>query len=230
MADKKNVQDVDSGEVIVAKAKDFWEKYNKPLMIVSVAIILLVGGWYIYQNYFVKPKETKAAEVIFKAEDYYRQDSVLLALNGDGQNWGFLKVIDKYGGTKAGNLARFYAGDCFIKLNENQKAIDQLKKFSTSAKQIQARAYKLMGDAYGDLGKNKEAVEYYKKAGHHFESDATNSAEALFMAAYLAQRSLNDNKSAIELYKEIKEKFPRTEQARDADNYLAQMGVYSTEK
>ena len=123
MADKKNVQDADSGEVIVAKAKDFWERYNKPLMIASVAIIVLVGGWYIYQNYFVKPKETKAAEVMFKAEDYYRQDSVLLALNGDGQNWGFLKVIDKYGGTDAGNLAHFYAGDCFIKLNENQKAM-----------------------------------------------------------------------------------------------------------
>ena len=53
MADKKNVQDADSGEVIVAKAKDFWERYNKPLMIASVAIIVLVGGWYIYQNYFV---------------------------------------------------------------------------------------------------------------------------------------------------------------------------------
>ncbi len=230
MADKKFVQDIDSGEVIVAKAKDFWEKYNKPLMIVSVAVIVLVGGWYVYQNYFKNPKELKAAEVMFKAEDYYRQDSIQLALNGDGQNFGFLKVIDKYGGTEAGNLANFYAGDCYIKLNENEKAIKYLKKFSSSSKPIQARAYKLLADAYGDMGNNKDAFDYYKKAGHHFEKDETNSAESLFMAAYLAQRSLNDNKSAIALYKEIKEKFPRTEHARDADNYLAQMGVYSTEK
>lgn len=229
MAEKKNVQGMDSGEMIVEKAKDFWERYNKPLMIASVAIILLVGGWYAYQNFIKNPKEIKAAEVMFKAEDYYRQDSILLALNGDGQNIGFLKVIDKYGGTDAGNLARFYAGDCYIKLNENQKAIDQLKKFSTSSKPIQARAYKLMADAYGDLGKSKEAFDYYKKAGHHFEKDEANSAESLFMAAYLAQRTLNDNKSAIALYKEIKEKYPRTEHARDAENYLAQMGVYSTE-
>lgn len=54
-------------------------------------------------------------------------DSVNLALNGDGMNWGFLRVIDKYGGTKAGNLANFYAGDCYIKLNENEKAIKYLK-------------------------------------------------------------------------------------------------------
>ncbi|MBK8311592.1 MAG: hypothetical protein IPL04_12540 [Chitinophagaceae bacterium] len=59
MADKKNVQDVDSGEVIVAKAKDFWEKYSKPLMIASVAIIVLVGGWYIYQNFFENQRKPK---------------------------------------------------------------------------------------------------------------------------------------------------------------------------
>ncbi len=44
---------------------------------------------------------------MFKAEEYYRMDSLNLALNGDGQNLGFLKVIDRYGGTDAGNLADF---------------------------------------------------------------------------------------------------------------------------
>jgi tetratricopeptide (TPR) repeat protein len=166
---------------------------------------------------------------MFKAEEYYRMDSTNQALNGDGQYWGFLKVIDKYGGTEAGNLANFYAGSCYIKLNDNTKAIKYLKKFSTSSKPVQARAYRLMADAYADLGQNKDAFEYYKKAGHHFEKDMNGSAESLAMAAYLAQRVLNDNKGAIELYKEIKLKFQGTQQAFDADNYLAQMGVYSTE-
>lgn len=229
MSDKKIVQGQDSGEAIIAKAKDFWGKYGKVLTIASLAVILLGGGWYAYKNFVKGPKETKAADAIFKAEEYFRMDSVNQALNGDGQNWGFLKVIDKYGGTEAGNLACFYAGSCYIKLNENEKAVKYLKKFSSSSKMVQARAYKLMADAYGDLGKNKEAFDYYKKAGHHFEKDATGSAESLFMAAYLAQRTLNDPKSATELYKEIKDKFPNTQQAFDADTYLAQMGVYSTE-
>jgi tetratricopeptide (TPR) repeat protein len=230
MSDKVNVQESLNDEMIVAKAKDFWARNGKLLTIASLVVIAVAGGWYAYQNFFQKPKEVKAAEVIFKAEEYYRMDSINLALNGDGQNLGFLKVIDKYGGTDAGNLAHFYAGGCYIKLNENEKALTHLKKFSSDSKPVQARAYKLMADAYGDLGKNKEAFEYYKKAGHHFEKDANNSAEALFMAAYLAQRSLNDTKSAIELYKEIKEKFPKTQQAFDADNYLAQMGVYNSDK
>lgn len=229
MADKQNVKEFDE-QVAIAKAKDFWTKYGKLTTIISVAVILLAGGWYAYRNFVQKPKEVKATESMFKAEEYYRQDSVVKALNGDGQYWGFLKVIDKYGGTKAGNMANFYAGSCYIKLNENEKAVKYLKKFSTSSKPMQARAYKLLGDAYADLGKNADALSYYKKAAAHFEKDEAFAADCLYMAAYLAQKTMNDTKTATSLYKELKEKFPKTQQAFDADNNLAQMGVYSTDK
>ena len=226
MAEKKSMQELDA-EAVVAKAKDFWSRFSKPIMIASSVIILAVGGWYVYQNFFKKPNEAKAVEAMFKAEEYYRLDSVNLALNGDGQNWGFLKVIDKYGGTKAGNLANFYAGNCYIKLNENDKALKYLKKFDGDSKPVQARAYKLMADAYADLGKNTDALDYYKKAARHFEKDVSNSAEYLLYAAYLADRVIKDQKEATALYKEIVEKFPNTQQSSDADKYLAQLGVYN---
>ena len=66
-----------------------------------------------------------------------------------------------------------------------------------------------MGDAYADLGKNADALDYYKKAARHFEKDEANSAEALFLAAYLADRVLKNQKEAIDLYKELKEKYPK---------------------
>lgn len=229
MADKQNVKEFDE-QVAIAKAKDFWSKYGKLTSIISVVVILLAGGWYAYSNFVQKPKEVKATESMFKAEEYYRQDSVVKALNGDGQYWGFLKVIDKYGGTKAGNMANFYAGSCYIKLNENEKAVKYLKKFSSSSKPMQSRAYKLLGDAYADLGKNADALSYYKKAAAAFEKDEAFAADCLYMAAYLAQKTMNDPKTATALYKELKEKFPKTQQAFDADNNLAQMGVYSTDK
>ena len=87
-----------------------------------------------------------------------------------------------------------------------------------------------MADAYADMGKNADALEYYKKAARHFESDETNAAEYLFYAAFLADRVLKDQKEAIALYKELKEKYPKTNQAREADNFLAQLGVYNTEE
>lgn len=229
MADKKQVQGADHDELVVAKAKDFWAKYNRPIIIVCSVIILAFGGFYVYNNYVKGPKEAKAADAMFKAEEYYRMDSVNLALNGDGQYDGFLRIIKKYSGTDAANLANFYTGSCYIKLNDNENAVKYLKKFSTSSKPIQARSYKLLADAYADLGKNADALDYYKKAARHFEADKTSSAEALFMAAYFADRMMKKPKDAIALYKELKQKYPNTEQGREADNYLAQLGVYNAE-
>lgn len=228
MSDKKNVQEFDE-QVAIAKAKDFWTRYGKLTTAISVAVILLAGGWYAWQNFVKKPKEAKAVEAMFRAEEYYRMDSVNKALNGDGQYWGFLKVIDQYGGTKAGNMANFYAGSCYIKLNENEKALKYLKKFSTSSRPLQARAYKLMADAYGDLGQNSNALEYYKKAAYHFDEEEAFAADCLFTAAYFAQKVMNDTKAATSLFQELKKKYPSTQQALEAETYLAQMGVYTSD-
>jgi tetratricopeptide (TPR) repeat protein len=207
---------------------NFWTKYSKVITLVAGALIVTIAGFYSYQEFYQAPREKKAVEAMFRAEDYYRQDSASLALNGDGQNLGFLAVINRYSGTKAANLANFYAGSCYLKLNDNAKAIDYLKKFSTDSELLQARAYKLLGDAYGDIGKNAEAVSYYKKAGNHFEKDEVNSPEYLFMAAYFADQVMKDSKQAIEIYEEIRAKFPRSQQSYDAEKYLARLGVYSS--
>ncbi len=226
MADKKQVTDADHNEQVIAKAKDFWTRFQKPIMIAAVAVIVLVGGYYGYNKYFQQPKEEKAVDAIFKAEEYYRMDSLQKALNGDGLNLGFVKVIDKYGATKMGNLARFYAGDCYLRTGDFNKAVKFLEDFSTPQKQVQARAYKLTGDAYSELGKNDDAISNYKKAARHFTEDNVNSAEYLFFAAALAEKS-GKTKEAIELYKELKDKFPGTQQSNDADKYLAKLGVYN---
>jgi TolA-binding protein len=226
MADKKHVTESTHDEAIIAKAKDFWTRYQKIITIASIVIIVAIGGYYGYKNYILGPKEEKASDAIFKAEEYYRMDSLQKALNGDGLNLGFVKVIDKYGGTKLGNLARFYAGDCFLRTGDYTKAVKYLEDFSTSEKMVQARAYKLLGDAYSELGKNDDAISNYKKAAYHFPDDNTNSAEYLFFAAALAEKS-GKTKEAIELYQDLKDKYPGTRQSNDADKYLAKLGVYN---
>ena len=51
MADKKIVQDKEDNDVVIAQAKDFWTRYNKPIMVVSVLLILGIGGWYGYKQF-----------------------------------------------------------------------------------------------------------------------------------------------------------------------------------
>ncbi len=229
MAVVKQARPKAENEVEVDRAQDFWTANGRKIMIAGAALIILIGGYFAYNSFIVAPKEKKASEAIFKAEEYFRMDSLQKALNGDGQFPGFERVISQYGGTKAGNMAKFYAGSIYLQLGQHDKAINYLKDFETDSDQVQARAYKLLADAYGDQGKNKEALANYKKAAYEFEDEGLSTSEYLFMAAYFADKVMNDKDQAIELYKEVKTKFPRSSFAMEADRYLGALGVYEVE-
>ncbi len=208
----------------LARVQGFWEKFQKPILIIVAALVIVIGGWYGYNEYIVKPKEEKAADVLFKAQQYFTMDSSNLVLNGDGQSKGVLFVINNYGGTKAANLCKYYAGVSYLKLGDFNNAVKYLKDFSTDAKQIQLMAYGCLGDAYSELNKKEEAVSSYKKAAAAFEEDESNSAEYLFRAALLEEAG-GKTKEALDLYKELKEKFPKTEKGFQADKYIYRLSI-----
>ena len=55
MAEKTQVQPVDHNEAVIAKAKDFWTQYNKPLLIAAIAIIVAAGGYFGYKYFYKEP-------------------------------------------------------------------------------------------------------------------------------------------------------------------------------
>src|SRR6202000_1995355 len=132
----------------VAELQNTWDRYGKQASYVLLAIVVVVGGIFAYRNLVSEPKEKQATEAMFRAEEYYRLDSARLALMGDNINAGFLKIISRFGGTKAANLAEFYAGSCYLKLGDFNNAVKYLKEFSTPVKQLQERSMGLLGDAY----------------------------------------------------------------------------------
>jgi predicted negative regulator of RcsB-dependent stress response len=202
----------------------FWERNGKMVSYGLLVIVLVVGGWLGYKYFISEPKEKKASEAMFRAEEYYRLDSARLALNGDNINAGFLKIISRYGGTKAANLASFYAGSCYLKLGDFNNAVKYLKDFSSGVEQVQIRAYGMLGDALSEQNKKQEAAEQYKKAGTYFEKDNLFSPEYLFRAGYLYE-SMGQNQEAIEMYQLIKDKYPASQRGYDIDKYLARLGV-----
>ncbi len=167
----------------------------------------------------------KVMPVLYNAcKKYFANDSSELVLNGDGTSKGVLYIIKEFSGTKAANLAKYYAGMSYYRLKDYNKAIDYLKDFSTNAKQVQAVAYGSIGDAYSELKKNEEAIEYYKKAGTHFPEDEAISSEYLFRAAsFLELNGKND--AAIEIYKQIKQNYPKSEKGFSIDKYINRLQV-----
>jgi len=234
MADKRaHKTDVD----VIEKARGFWEDYNKPVIYIGSALILLLVGWTVYKYMFKVPKEEKANEVVFVTQKYFAEFSnasdsskIMLAtvcLNGDGTNPGALKIINNYSGTAAANLCEYYAGACYLHLGQFDKAIKFLKNFDADgATQIKNRAYGMIADANAELNKNDEALNYYKKAADVNSKDDYTSSEFLFRAALFAE-STGKTKEAVDLFKKIKSDYPLSEKAADVDRYLARLGEFS---
>lgn len=199
-----------------------FEKNQKAIIGVIVAVVVLVGGYFGYKNFVEAPNEEKAANALFSAERWFEVDSLKYTLNGDGQHPGALTVINKYGGTKAGNLARYYAGMSFLRTGEAKNAITHLEKFDGKGTPLEYLAYGALGDAYMETGNSAKGIEFYKKAAVN-EKDNYISPLYLFRAGLALEQSGKADE-AKKLYLEVKAKYPYSQQARDIDKYLARLG------
>jgi len=206
----------------VNNLQNSFEKNQKIIIGAVVAIVVLVGGFFGYREFIQKPNEEKAANALFSAERWFEVDSLNYTLNGDGQHKGVLDVIKKFSGTKAANLAQYYAGMSLLRTGKPADAIKHLEKFDGKGTPLEYLAYGAMGDAYMDSGNPAKGIEMYKKAAGN-DKDNFTSPLYLFRAALATEQS-GKTEEAKKLYLELKEKYPYSQQGNMADKYLARLG------
>ncbi|MFV0346374.1 MAG: tetratricopeptide repeat protein [Bacteroidales bacterium] len=207
-------QDVEGA---VLGAEQFLERNWQKLAIGLVALIVIFFAYVAYQKFINEPKEIDAKNAMAKAEFYFAKDSMNLALNGDGINSGFAYVADEWGGTPAGNLSKYYAGVCELKLGNFDNALDYLKGFSTDDFFLSVEKNGLIGDVYSEMGKTDEAISAYKKA----YSAEKNTLSALYMKkAALLHEDKGEYDVALGLYRRIKDEYYTTSIAGDIDKYI----------
>lgn len=234
MADKKQMTSGQKGlpkashehtlQDSVNRTEEFYQKNTKLVNGIGIIIVLIVGIYFGYKYIYAAPRETKAEAMGFKAQQYFEKDSLNEALNGDGNNYGFLRVIDRYGDTRMGQTATYCAGVIYIRQGQYSKGLQYLKQFQADDKIVQAEAYGMMGDAYMELGNTSEGVRYYEKAGEYNDDELISPLYLL--RAGLALEKEGKPKEAIDIYKEIKSKYPQTLQGKVIDKYLARLGDY----
>lgn len=206
-------------EEIVSKSEQFIENNSKKIIYGIIAVAIVVGAVLGIKHGYLIPQEKKAAAAMFKGEQYFARDSFALALNGNGSDYeGFEAIIDQYGSTEAGNLAKAYAGICHFKLGDTDKALKLLKSFSGSDNMVSPAITGLIGDCYVNMGNVKEGISYFEKAAKQADNEVISPA--YLKKAGIAYESLQQYKDAVKAYTTIKDKYYTSVEAADIDKYI----------
>lgn len=220
-AEEKGKEFYENPEVLaqqISKTEEFLNKNKTIVFSVGGIIALFIAGLFAYK-YYMNNMDNEAQQELFQAVYYFEGGDFELALEGDGNSYGFLEIIDKYGATNAGNLSRYYAGVTYFNLSQFNKAVDYLKEFSADDVLIQARAYAVLGDAYMELGNFSYAADNYGKA-------AARHPNKWFTPTYLMKQALafekqNKWKEAQKSYQKVIDDFADARESQDAQKYLA---------
>jgi len=166
--ESKGLDLIENPELIISKTEAFLnDRKNQNIVFIAIGISSVILLAFLGFSQLKKNKNIEAQEEMFQAVYYFESDSIGLALNGDGNNYGFLDIISLYSGTDAANLSNFYTGAIYLRLKDFSNSIRYLMKFSSQDFLLQARAYALIGDAYMEIDDFEKASNYFRKASLH---------------------------------------------------------------
>ncbi len=201
----------------------FFQDNQKSITFIVGGIIVLILLYLGYQKLYLAPRAEKAANEIYKAEEYAMIDSLQAkAINGDGSFLGFKEIADEYSNTKSANIANAYLGGLYLRQGNFQEAIKYLQKYSdTGSEVLDPLVTGLIGDAYSESKDYKSAADYYKKAADKSKNSYTTP---LFLKKLgLVYEALEDFKNAEKSYQSIKSDYPESPEANMIDGPLARV-------
>lgn len=204
----KTVEEVDAA---ISKTEAFIDKNKKNLLYGAIALVAVVAivslwGWYNNGQDEKAQDEMYAAQFLFDEKNY---EEALVA---------FEDVIDNYGSTASGNLAKAYAGLCNKELKNYEAAIGYLKSYSGSDMMIAPAIESALGDCYVETGDYANGAKCFEKAA----SAANNEAfSPLYLKkAGLAYEKMGDKAAAAKVYITIKESWLQTAIGQEVDKYI----------
>jgi tetratricopeptide (TPR) repeat protein len=208
---------------------EHWIKENSKKVGIALAVVILIPLGYLgYKKFILQPKEDAAYAAMFFAEQNFAEENYEAALNGNEEFSGFLSIIDEYGNTKAGNLARYYAGICYLRTAQYEQAIEQLENFSSDDILVSSVAFGALGDAYRETGNAEMAVSNYEKAANKNPNNFT-SPIYLKKAGMTYEDDLNDLKKALACFERIEYEFPMSREGQEAMKYITRINAKLSE-
>lgn len=221
---KQNVKNegderLESIETTLSKTELFIANNQKTIIIVLAVLAIAVLAVFGVKKFYLEPREKEAQTAIYHAEQYFENDNFATALNGDGNYLGFVDIINDFGGTKTANLAKYYAGICYLNTGDFNQAVSYLKDFKGKDVLVSSLALGALADAYMELDKVAEAAAAYEKAAN--KSENTLTSPMYLLRAGMAYELAGNYQQALNVYNKIKKDYPTSNEGFSIDKYIA---------
>ena len=230
---KQGDERLENVEEALSKTELWIENNQKILWIILIALLVIAFASYGITNYNKKRNETaknlsfpqeinfeqQASQAVDFASYYMENEKYATALNGDGEKPGFLDIVKDYGSTKAGKLAAYYAGVCYLKQGNYNEAIEYLKKYTNDDKVLAPMSLGLIGDCYLQLGDQQNAVSYYEKATKKNPNAFTTPMYLVKLG--MTYEIMENYGKALETYKTLKKDYPTSNEAFEISKNIA---------
>jgi len=203
----KKTEQVQENENFVTKILEFFKKYQNIIYGVIIGILVIVLAIIAFNRFYLQKKNAEASAQIVQPIKWFIQGdtaSLKLALEGDGENDGFLDIADNYSITRTANTANYYAGLTYLKLGQKDEALEYLKKFKKKEDVLWYACQATIGDLYDEQGDEANAITYYEKAVKG--EDPYFTPIALFKLGQMYERK-GDWKKALDAYETIEKDF-----------------------
>lgn len=218
---KKEIQE-DQLVTSFYNAQELFEEHKQKAIIGigALAVIILAITWFVNKK---SEDNLLAAAQISQVVNVFDQGQFQKAIDGEPgtQLSGFKSIVDNYGSTDQGEIAKIYLANSYYSLGDYENALETYSDYSGESKLHQSTAYAGMAACYEVEKDYEEAAKLYKKAANTYKLE-TQTADFLLNAGinYLKSGQKENAKTVLEM---VKKDYKTTAAAREVEKYLSQI-------
>lgn len=205
---------------VYARLLDLTDRYRTYFYGAIAAVVVIILA-FIAWSFMQTAKQQEALDAMAASVSAYEAGSWQTALDGTGADLGLLDIVDEYGGTDAGNLARFYAADAYFRLGNYEEALPLFRSYDRDGNIVGASATAGEAAILESRGEHEDAARLYSRAATMYPSDATSPS--YFMSAGRAFEAAGETADAERMYERIRDEYPESQEARDIEFHLARV-------
>jgi predicted negative regulator of RcsB-dependent stress response len=199
--------------LFVDKIKSWLNTQNKALVYGISAVILALVAYMAYQFLYQMPREKEGLSAIYKTQELFDVDSFSLVLKDAP------KLADKFSGTKAGDLASYYAGASYLYTGDYKKAIEYLEQVGFNDQVMKYQAIGLLGDAQVENKDLDAGLKNYLKAAKGAENEF--SKIWFYKKAARVYEKKNEWKEALDIYENLKKDYSENDGIQEIEKFIA---------